>query len=174
MKSKRWMVWTMVGLVAAVAVGSGCKKKTAGNGPGEGANSVGSLGAGSGESRLATRPDMSATEIPGQFASVYFDFDSSQIKASERAKIETVAQQFKTSTASGVILEGNCDERGSAEYNLALGECRALAMRAYLMGLGLDAARIQTKSLGKEKPVAPGHDEEAWAKNRRADFVLLK
>ena len=85
-----------------------------------------------------------------------------------------MAQQFKTSAASGIIVEGNCDERGSAEYNLALGECRALAMRTYLMGLGLDTARIQTKSFGKEKPVAPGHDEEAWAKNRRADFVLFK
>ena len=174
MKSKRWMMWMTVGLVAAVAVGSGCKKKTAGNGPGEGANIGGNMGTDSGEGRLAARPDMSVTEIPGQFASVYFDFDNSQIKESERAKVEVVAQQFKTSTASGVIVEGNCDERGSAEYNLALGECRALAMRAYLMGLGLDTARIQTRSFGKEKPVAFGHDEEAWAKNRRADFVLFK
>jgi len=174
MKSKHWMMWMTAGLLAAVAVGSGCKKKTTGNGTGEGANSGGRMGTDMGESRLATRPDMSTTEIPSQFAPVYFDFDSSQIKGSERAKIEIVAQRFKTSTASGVIVEGNCDERGSAEYNLALGECRALAMRASLMDLGLDTAHIQTKSFGKEKPVAPGHDEEAWAKNRRADFVLFK
>jgi peptidoglycan-associated lipoprotein len=71
-------------------------------------------------------------------------------------------------------VEGNCDERGSNEYNLALGERRALAVRAYLVNLGIDAGRIQTKSLGEERPVALGHDESSWQQNRRAEFQLFK
>lgn len=174
MQSKRWMMWMAVGLVAAVAVnmGSGCKKKTTGSGMGEG--DIGGLkGAGIGEGGVGNRPDMNAMETAGQFPAVYFEYDSAQVKESERAKVETVAQQLKKSSAGGVIVEGHCDERGSAEYNLALGERRAMAVRAYLQSLGLDAARVQTKSFGKEKPVALGHDEESWGKNRRAEFVLF-
>ena len=172
MQSKRWMMWMAMGLVAAVAVGSGCKKKTAGSDTG-----VGGVGGVTGTDISGTgmsgRPDQNATEVAGQFAPVYFDFDSAQVKESERSKVETTAAQLKKGS-SGVIVEGNCDERGSREYNLALGERRAQAVRAYLMSLGLDAARIQTKSWGKEKPVALGHDEESWSKNRRAEFVLVK
>jgi peptidoglycan-associated lipoprotein len=174
MQNKRWMMWLAVGLVAAVAVGSGCKKKTAGAG-GLGEGDLGGIkGAGIGEGGLGTRPDLNALEERGQFASVYFDYDSAQVKDSERAKVEAVAAGLKKSTAGGVIVEGHCDERGSAEYNLALGERRAMAVRAYLQSLGVDAARLQTKSFGKEKPVALGHDEESWGKNRRAEFVLFK
>jgi peptidoglycan-associated lipoprotein len=173
MQSKRWMMWMAVGLVAAVALGSGCKKKTAGSGTGEGdiGGKLGGIGDGTG---VGSRPDLNALEFAGQFQSVYFDYDSAQVKESERAKVETVAAALKKSTAGGVIVEGHCDERGSAEYNLALGERRAGAVRNYLQSLGLDATRIQTKSFGKEKPVALGHDEESWSKNRRAEFVLFK
>ncbi len=173
MHSKRWMTWLAVGLVAAVVVGSGCKKKTAGAGLGEG-ELGGIKGLNIGEGGLGTRPDLNALEIAGQFAAVYFDYDSAQVRDSERAKVEAVAAGLKKSTSGGVIVEGHCDERGSAEYNLSLGERRAMAVRAYLQSLGVDAARIQTKSFGKEKPVALGHDEESWGKNRRAEFVLFK
>ena len=173
MHSKRWITWLAVGFVAAVVVGSGCKKKTAGTGLGEG--DIGGLkGLNIGEGGLGTRPDLNATEIAGQFAAVYFDYDSAQVRDSERAKVEAVAAGLKKSTSGGVIVEGHCDERGSAEYNLSLGERRAMAVRAYLQSLGVDAARIQTKSFGKEKPVALGHDEESLGKNRRAEFVLFK
>ena len=104
---------------------------------------------------------------------VYFDYDSAQINESERSKIESVASSMKGGSGQ-VIVEGNCDERGSTEYNLALGERRALAVRAYLVGLGVDGARVQTKSYGEERPVDPGHDESAWSKNRRAEFVVVK
>ena len=171
MQSKRWMMWMAMGLVAAVAVGGGCKKKTAGSGSDTGVGGVsGTDISGTG---MSGRPDQNATEVAGQFVPVYFDFDSAQVKESERSKVETAAEQLKKGS-SGLIVEGNCDERGSREYNLALGERRAQAVRAYLMSLGLDAARIQTKSWGKEKPVAVGHDEESWSKNRRAEFVLVK
>ena len=73
-----------------------------------------------------------------------------------------------------VNIDGNCDERGSNEYNLSLGEQRAQSVRTYLIATGIDAARIQTRSFGKEKPLDPGHNEAAWAKNRRGEFVIYK
>jgi peptidoglycan-associated lipoprotein len=112
------------------------------------------------------------TEHPGMFAPVYFDYDSSQVTGTERSKIETVSQHLKQNNSVAVIIEGNCDERGSNEYNLTLGERRAQAIRDYLAGLGIGADRIQTKSYGEEKPANPGHDEAAWAANRRGEFVL--
>ena len=112
------------------------------------------------------------TEYPGMFASVLFAYDSSQVAAGERQKIEAVAQHLQMNPAHAVIIEGHCDERGSREYNLALGERRALAVRSYLSGLGIEADRIQTKSMGEEDPVDPGHNEAAWRQNRRAEFIL--
>ena len=85
-----------------------------------------------------------------------------------------MADYLKKNAGVGVIVEGNCDERGSAEYNLALGERRSLAARAYLIGLGVDGAMVQTKSYGEEKPVNPGHDDAAWQVNRRDEFVFFK
>lgn len=111
-------------------------------------------------------------EHPGLFDPVYFGYDSSQVGPAERAKIETVATYLQDNPDTAVIIEGHCDERGSREYNLALGERRALAVRSYLAGLGINADRIQTKSLGEESPAAPGHGESAWNLNRRGEFVL--
>lgn len=112
------------------------------------------------------------TEYRGTFETVYFAYDSSQVSSSERNKIEAVAQYLKQNPSKALIIEGHCDERGSREYNLALGERRALAIRSYLAGLGIGAERIQTKSLGEEMPAVLGHDESAWSKNRRGEFVL--
>jgi peptidoglycan-associated lipoprotein len=113
------------------------------------------------------------TRVSDTFENVLFDFDSAQIADMERVKIETVAAYMKNKTATVVILNGNCDERGSNEYNMSLGERRSLATRAYLVGLGVDAARIQTRSYGEEKPLNPGHDEDAWRVNRRVEFEVL-
>ncbi len=104
---------------------------------------------------------------------VYFDFDKSNIKSSERAKIESVAKHLKAEPTHKVKIEGNCDERGTEGYNLALGERRALAIRKYLIDLGIAADRIGTISYGESRPVAEGHNEAAWKLNRRGDFVLL-
>lgn len=112
------------------------------------------------------------TEYRGTFESVIFAYDSSQVSSSERGKIEAIAQYLKQDSSKAVIIEGHCDERGSREYNLALGERRALAVRSYLAGLGIGADRIQTKSLGEELPALPGHNESAWSQNRRGEFVL--
>ncbi|MGC8743742.1 MAG: peptidoglycan-associated lipoprotein Pal [Verrucomicrobiia bacterium] len=104
---------------------------------------------------------------------VYFDFDRSTIRPSEKSKIEAVAAVLKQKPETKVQVEGHCDERGTEEYNRALGERRALAAREYLINLGISGDRIFTISYGEDKPADPGHNEAAWAKNRRAEFILL-
>jgi peptidoglycan-associated lipoprotein len=106
------------------------------------------------------------------FEPVYFDFDSSQVKPSESGKVEVVAMALKKGEYGGVIVEGHADERGSREYNLALSETRSLAVRDYLINLGVDKASIQTRSYGEEQPDNAGHDETAWNKNRRVVFAV--
>ena len=108
------------------------------------------------------------------FAPVYFGFDASQLAPAELSKIEAVAQHLQTKTDRVVIIEGNCDERGSNEYNLSLGDLRAIAIRDYLVTLGIDAKRIQSKSYGEEKPAVSGHGEGAWSKNRRGEFAVFQ
>lgn len=117
------------------------------------------------------RPEGIYGEGGEAFEVVYFGYDSSQVQPSERTKVEAAADYLSRHSGAGIIVEGHCDERGSREYNLALGERRALAVRAYLIGLGIDSGRIQTKSLGEEQPAAFGHDEDAWRLNRRVEFV---
>jgi peptidoglycan-associated lipoprotein len=137
---------------------------TGAGGPGADSNLLGPrLGEGDGKSIVAS-----------QFDTVLFAFDSAQVEDAERGKVEKVAEFLKSTPSAVVTLEGHCDERGSAEYNMALGDRRALAVREYLMNLGIDGARIQTKSFGKEKPKDMGNDENAWAVNRRVEFVLMK
>lgn len=168
-----WKIGMLVLMVSAVAM-TGCKKKPkAGSGVG-GIDGVGGvMGTDVYGEGLGARPD-SLTEIASQFGMVYFDFDSAQVNPGERSKVEAVAQYLSSNPNVGVIVEGHCDERGSNEYNLALGERRALAVRAYLVSLGIDAGRIQTKSYGEERPVALGHDDGSWAQNRRAEFKLFQ
>ena len=107
-----------------------------------------------------------------QFAPVYFGYDSSAFPASEASKIEAVARDLQENAKHVVVIEGNCDERGANEYNLVLGQNRAIAVRDYMVRLGVSADRIQATSFGEEKPVDPGHNEAAWTKNRRGDFSL--
>ena len=129
---------------------------------------------------------MAATELPFdkdpnytrctdvEFEPVYFGFDASNLASSELAKIEAVAQHLKENADRVVIVEGNCDERGSSEYNMSLGENRAIIIRNYLVQCGIAADRIQTRSYGAEKPAVDGHDESAWAKNRRGEFAIFQ
>jgi peptidoglycan-associated lipoprotein len=103
---------------------------------------------------------------------VFFELDSSEVSAEGQAALNANASTLKKYTTWNVTIEGHCDERGTPEYNLALGERRAIAARAYLVSLGIPADRLRTVSYGKEFPFDPGHDEAAWAKNRRAHFVI--
>ena len=104
---------------------------------------------------------------------IHFAFDSAAIKKSEDANISAVASALAGNANDKLLIEGNCDERGTEEYNRALGERRALAAREALAKAGVSPDRIRTISYGKDKPADPGHDESAWGKNRRDDFILL-
>ena len=168
MSRNLWFGMLVVVLVCAICT-TGCRRK-----PKTSASGADNIGGVTGsEQGLASRPEGGMDVLSVKFEKVLFDYDSAQINEAERAKVEAVADYLKKNAKTGALIEGNCDERGSAEYNMSLGERRALAVRAYLVGLGIDGAIIQTKSNGKEKPAATGHDEAAWSLNRRADFVLF-
>jgi len=114
------------------------------------------------------------TTAVSPFETIYFDLDSYVLRQDARDALDNNAQWLLKKSTSTVRLEGNCDERGSDEYNLALGEKRAKAAKSYLVTLGVPADRLETISYGKEKPLDPGHNDAAWAKNRRVDFVIVK
>ena len=106
------------------------------------------------------------------FEPVYFGFDATIIQNSELYKIDAVTSHLKDKTDRVVQIEGNCDERGSNEYNVGLGENRAIMLRNYLIENGIDVARIKTVSNGEENPAVQGNDESAWSKNRRGEFFI--
>ncbi len=103
---------------------------------------------------------------------IYFEYDSYAIKPSELPKIDAVGNYLKQNRDINIIAEGHCDERGTIDYNFALGQKRAEAAKAYLVKMGIDGGRIKTISFGKEVPVDAGHNEEAWARNRRVHFKI--
>lgn len=102
---------------------------------------------------------------------VFFDFDKYDVTAQGRETLNANGRILKDNPAMRLTIEGHCDERGTTQYNLALGEKRARAAMNYLVSLGIDASRLDIVSYGKERPFAMGHDESAWAQNRRAHFV---
>ncbi|MRR14081.1 peptidoglycan-associated lipoprotein Pal, partial [archaeon] len=105
---------------------------------------------------------------------IYFDYDSFSIKPEDRKILAEKASYLNANPDAKVRIEGHCDERGTTEYNMALGERRAKAAQEYLVFLGISTDRITVISYGEEKPVDPGQSEEAWSKNRRDHFVLVK
>lgn len=109
-------------------------------------------------------------EMKSPFADIHFDFDKSFIKNEDRPVLRNIATFMTRHPNVRLRVEGNCDERGTSEYNMALGERRAESARKYIADLGIPASRISTISFGKEKPLDSGHDEAAWAKNRRDHF----
>ena len=119
-------------------------------------------------------PPAAATPPTDNFTpkTVYFAFDDYTLNADAQNALQALADHLKANKNTVVQIEGHCDERGSVEYNLALGERRAQSVKNYLTQLGVDAARLSTISYGQEKPAVEGHNEAAWAKNRRAEFTL--
>jgi peptidoglycan-associated lipoprotein len=187
--------WAFLALVLAVALAAGCaKKQTVKSGVEAGAPSSEAAST-AGEAPVKetpiteaptapTPPIMTAKEAeaargvavteekPSRFEDVRFDFDKSALREDGKKTCQEVAAYMKAHPKSTLVIEGHCDERGTAEYNLALGERRATAVKNYLVSLGVPAAALTTVSFGKERPLDPGHNEEAWAKNRRVHFVL--
>jgi peptidoglycan-associated lipoprotein len=107
-----------------------------------------------------------------RFSDIHFDFDRYDLKHDDEKILDMHAKWLTKHAKYFIRIEGNCDERGSVEYNLALGQRRAEEAMRYLVNLGIDKHRISTVSYGKERPLDPGHNEEAWAKNRRDHFVV--
>jgi len=113
-----------------------------------------------------------AAKVEATFGDINFDFDKYSLRPEARDILKGHAAWIAKNKDYKMVIEGHCDERGTTEYNLALGERRAAEAMKYLVGLGVDAKRMKTISYGKEMPLDPGHTEEAWAKNRRDHFVL--
>lgn len=105
---------------------------------------------------------------------IYFDFDRYNIRGDMVSRMEHNARYLLQHPGVKIQIQGNCDERGTNEYNIALGEKRAKSAKDFLINMGVDPSRIDTVSFGEERPLDPGHNEDAWAKNRRDDFVILK
>ena len=169
--------------VTLAVVATGCKYDKAGKGgAGDGANGsdinaqdISSQEGGSISGATEGKfEDMYTRCTDVDFAPVYFGFDSTVVPQGELGKIDAVAQHLTAKTDRVVVIEGNCDERGSSEYNMSLGENRAIIIRNYLVQNGIAADRIQTRSYGAEKPAVDGHDESAWAKNRRGEFAIYQ
>lgn len=114
-------------------------------------------------------------EVPmPELSDVFFAFDKHNLTGEAKRTLESNSSELKRASDVAIIIEGHCDERGTKSYNLALGEKRAKAAKDYLVSLGVTGTRITTVSYGKERPFDPGHTEAAWAKNRRAHFVVKK
>lgn len=123
----------------------------------------------SGRQRIENMSPVSTLQAP-----VYFAFDSYTVAPGEVGKIQSIAQSLNSNPSQAVILKGHTDDRGSREYNVALGERRALAVRELLLTMGISPDRIQTLSMGQESPAVAGFDESAWSLNRRVEFQLMQ
>jgi peptidoglycan-associated lipoprotein len=111
-----------------------------------------------------------AAQAEGALMPIYFDFNKSNLKPEAKKNLDKTAAWLTKKSTVNIKIEGNCDERGTIEYNVALGDRRANSAKEYLIKIGVAANRLEIVSWGKEKPLDPGHNEAAWAKNRRDDF----
>jgi len=119
--------------------------------------------------------DGSLPRVTGvEFSPVYFAYDNYAIPPSEYGKIESVVSFMRSNPNVVAVTEGHCDERGTTEYNMSLGEYRAQSVREYMIRSGISGDRLQTVSFGKEQPAVQGHNEAAWARNRRGEFALYR
>jgi peptidoglycan-associated lipoprotein len=160
-------------MTVALATGA-CAKKKAPGGAAGGAGSAygdtaGTAGGAEGGASGAGISDLSLS-----FPIVYFDYNQSVIRSDSKDPLKRAAEALKSGASAQITIEGHCDERGSSEYNLALGERRAQSVRSYLRTLGVDGKKLTAISYGKERPADSGHTEEAWAKNRRAELIVSR
>jgi peptidoglycan-associated lipoprotein len=165
------MRFKIVMAISAALLLAACSTKPADTG---GGTSTGTTG---GSTTTSTVPQGAAPGSPQDFATnvgdrVFFGFDQYDLTAEAQAELQKQATWLKTYPQYRFVIEGHCDERGTREYNLALGERRATSVKNYLVALGIDQNRMQTISYGKERPAVLGSNEEAWAQNRRGVIVL--
>jgi peptidoglycan-associated lipoprotein len=169
MKRKYWVILAMLFVVPGLMLTASCAKKV-----------VKPEAAVSKSAEVEKKAPAPATDNSAALAArekfmkqdVNYAFDSAVLDATAQAILKDKAGWLKQNADVATTIEGHCDERGTVAYNVALGERRAEAAKAFLVNLGVPAAKMTTISFGKEKPLDPGHNEQAWAKNRRAHFVL--
>ncbi|MCL2789630.1 MAG: peptidoglycan-associated lipoprotein Pal [Desulfobulbus sp.] len=169
MGSKKMFHWAALGLLILGLGLTGCSKKS------ETAAQQDARG-GAGVTESLETPDSGIMEgrTSAPMVPVYFEFDSSKVTGEQVQRIQTNADFLKKNPDVSIRIEGNCDPRGTQEYNLALGERRAQSAKSYLVNLGIKANRLTTISFGEEKLLLFGHDEISYAQNRRDDFVIVK
>jgi peptidoglycan-associated lipoprotein len=170
----RKFAWLLLVAAALMVVVVGCGKKPAVEEP-----STGMTGPGPGDNMgndttgLEQPPEVTKTPVEElDFQTIYFDFDKSNLRSDAKQGLQHNYELMKENPDVSVRIEGNCDERGTVEYNLALGERRARSAMEYLVNLGIAPGRLSVISYGKERPAVMGHNEAAWAKNRRDEFKV--
>ena len=160
---------TVTIVFASLLMLAACSSKPADNGSAAGS---GAAGAGSSTAGTTIAPGSDRDFIVNVGDRIFFDTDKYNVRADQRAQLQKQADWLKKYPNVQVTVEGHADERGTREYNIALGERRANAAKDFLVAQGIPAARVKTISYGKEKPVALGHDEASWSQNRRAVTVV--
>jgi len=164
MQKKRWMYLALLFVIPGLLFSVGCQKKVVDATP---------------EPVVETKPEPKPEPVPVYKApdvvmqeDIYFDFDKSTLTPAAQDNLLRKAEWLRENPDATVTIEGHCDDRGTNEYNLALGDRRAESAKAFLIDLGIDPMRLTTISYGEERPVDPRQNEEAWAKNRRDHFVV--
>ncbi len=147
---------TILSVFAIAALLAGCETASEGSGS----------ASGSGQQTASAGSGVAVVDVDR----VYFETDQADLKPQSRTTIESWAVWMQNNPSAAVVVEGHADERGTREYNLALGERRAQSTKDYMVALGVDPNRVSTISYGKERPAVPGHDEGSWSQNRRSVF----
>ncbi len=174
---KLGLLTILIMLALALAVAPGCKKKMPkeSDRPTDGGSKIEEVSPNGGETNGTDNDTRSEEERDlALVQTIYFEYDRAEIRADGREAIRKNADMFRKWSNWTVTLEGHCDERGTNEYNLALGERRAKAVQRALEAEGIASARIRTISYGEERPADPGHTETSWSRNRRAEFRVAR
>jgi peptidoglycan-associated lipoprotein len=185
MTKRFWSGLALLLVVPGFLLAASCAKKAIKSEPGAGLEQAGERGAGERgmsleeqrlkEERLReeARARAESTEREAfENERIYFEFDKSTLLPESITVLKKKAKWLSANSQVSITIEGHCDERGTNEYNIALGDRRAQAAKGYLIDLGIDARRMTTISFGEERPADPGHNEAAWAKNRRDEFII--
>jgi peptidoglycan-associated lipoprotein len=168
MQKKKWILLTLMLVVSCFLVTVSCQKKVINATP----QPVAEEKPVEKPKEAPPPPAPKAPDMTVMQEDIYFEFDKSTLTPTAQDNLLRKAEWLRQNSDATITIEGNCDERGTEEYNLALGDRRAESAKAFLVDLGINSARISTISYGEERPVDPRHNEEAWAKNRRDHFVV--
>ena len=173
MKRRSSIAWLCLPLLAVALLGGCAKKKTvAESAPPPAPEVTTPAPEPAPPPPTPTEPEQPNQGVQDKLKDAFFDYDSAELSGTAQSTLDTDGKVLNDNPGTNVTIEGHCDERGTVEYNLALGDRRAQAVKDYLVRFGIPASRLSTISYGEERPFATGSDESAWAQNRRAHFVV--